>query len=176
MIPKQYSTTEEIYFISPTDLSDMPYLEALELKLSGVKENKKIVADTWLRETLEGKDYKTISTINQTLDYLSKAESLVKLQILEVLSPSNTDFPLPRTITIYGVEPRKLALLTYKEALTVKLNGVIKVLESAGKILANMYNMSTTYEEISKFSSHVDYLTKAKKLTEFQLDEIKETV
>jgi len=77
-------STREIYGIEPETLRDLPYKEALQLKLEGVK---KTYGDAVTREfeMYKAKNpYEELAEQNEWIKYLQKARILTELQIEEL--------------------------------------------------------------------------------------------
>jgi hypothetical protein len=85
---KRLKSTQEIYGIAPETLRDLSYPEALERKLSGVKEKYLDACKVAENMYSSGKhSYEQISEQNEWIKYLKKAWNLTELQ-LEELKPT----------------------------------------------------------------------------------------
>jgi hypothetical protein len=168
-------TTQEIYNISPALLGTLPYPEALRLKLLGVKSRYKETAKQLFDSYRLNVAYPKIALLSQKLSYLSKAEILTKLQLSEIDNESTDIIELPTTEDIYGVSGSYLKHYTYKEALEIKFFGVREKVMAANTKLFDLYRQEVSYDVISEQTKICNYLTKAEKLTKFQLEELNMT-
>jgi len=171
---QRLKTTEEVYGVSPSLLKQVSYIGGLLLRLDGVKIKYKEAADEWYRLiTTKGVSYDEVSEIDYWMAYLTKAEKLTSLQISEAFDKDLSDFTIPTTKQVYGIDPFELMSMSYPKALQRKLEGVKAKLEEEITKVFDMYKTKVQYEEISKQDAYVAYLEKARKLTEFQIEELK---
>jgi hypothetical protein len=85
---KRLKSTQEIYGIAPETLRDLSYPEALERKLSGVKQAYAKACQEAEKMYSSGEyGYEQISEQNEWIKYLKKAWNLTELQ-LEELKPT----------------------------------------------------------------------------------------
>jgi len=169
-------STKAVYGISPSALKECLYLEALERRLSGVESRYKEAALQWKDMIKNGTNYDQLSKLTYWMKYLTKAKNLTILQIEEVSGTYISVKGIPLTVEVYGVEPRELLGMFYEDALNKKLQGVTSILNEELSTLFNMERGDAAYEEISKQGAYCGYLLKAKNLTTFQLEELKENI
>lgn len=173
-IKKRLKTTEEVYGVSPALLKEVSYVGGLLLRLDGVKIKYKQAATEWYSLiTTAGVSYAEISEIDGWMAYLSKAEKLTRLQLSEAFNKDISEFTIPTTKQVYGIDPFELMRMSYPEALQRKLEGVREKLKEEHIKCFTMHQTKVPYEEISKQDTYIAYLEKAKKLTEFQIEELK---
>ena len=171
---QRLKTTEEVYGVSPALLKKVSYVGGLLLRLDGIKIKYKQAATEWHSLiTTPGASYAEISEIDSWMAYMAKAEKLTRLQLSEASNKDMSEFTIPTTKQVYGIDSFELMRMSYPEALHRKLGGVREKLKEAYIKCFTMHQTKVHYEEISKQDAYIAYLEKAKKLTEFQIEELK---
>ena len=76
------------------------------------------------------------------------------------------------TIALYGIDPKELKLLTYQEALHIKLDACKNEIKIAANRLDEFYNTGKAYDGVSQLNARLKELRKAEAHLTFLLDEL----